>query len=160
MTGDGILHYYSGTWMLGFRSWEPAIPPIFSMTVIIWAVPFMQFWKRHNAKLQARWGVVIEDPGVRALRAKMTGEDGSVHVLSNLNEDESRSLENEEWKSRLTNLRNNAIVFVGIVCVQMLFELLYAHLNKITHYDVLRYALTAVYILVIQNATKFGVRSP
>ncbi|CAM6117478.1 unnamed protein product [Calypogeia fissa] len=143
-------------WFKDFGSWEPAIPPIFSMTVIIWSVLFLQFWKRHNAGLQARWGMVIEDPEVRESRAKMTGEDGSVHVLSDLNEDESRSLENEEWKSRLKSLRNNAIVFVGIVCVQMPFELLYAHLNKIAGYDVLRYGLTAVYILVIQNATKFG----
>lgn len=84
--------------------------------------------------------MVIEDPDVRAMRTKMASEDDSVssNIPGDLTESESRTLENEEWASRLRSLRNNGTVFVGIVCVQLPFELVYAHLNKIAYYDVIR----------------------
>jgi anoctamin-10 len=143
-------------WFISFGPWEPVKPPLFSMTVIVWSVLFLQFWKRHNAELQARWGMIVEDPDILAMRAKMASEDGSPNLFEDLTENESRSLESEEWQGRLKSLKDNGLVFAGIVCVQLPFELLYAHLNKIAYYDVLRYALTAGYIIVIQNATKFG----
>lgn len=34
------------------RKMEPAVPPIYAMVVVVWAVVFLQFWRRQNAGLQ------------------------------------------------------------------------------------------------------------
>lgn len=37
------------------RPMEPAVPPIYAMIVVIWAVVFLQFWRRQNAALQNKY---------------------------------------------------------------------------------------------------------
>jgi hypothetical protein len=34
------------------RAMQPAVPPIFAMIVVVWAVVFLQFWRRKNATLE------------------------------------------------------------------------------------------------------------
>ncbi|BBN05616.1 hypothetical protein MPTK1_3g14570 [Marchantia polymorpha subsp. ruderalis] len=150
-------------WFRRLGTFASAVPIIFSMVVIIWAVLFLQFWKRENAGLLSRWGMIVEDSDVRAMRATSASEEQP--KFSGLNdktddvftsEAEADRLEKEEWMGRLRSVRNNGLVFLAVVCVQLPFELTYAHLNKIAPYDIFRYILTGMYLFIMQYATKFG----
>jgi uncharacterized protein (DUF983 family) len=37
------------------RSWQSAVPPVFSMAIVVWAVVFLQFWRRTNAEILTRF---------------------------------------------------------------------------------------------------------
>ncbi|KAH7365864.1 hypothetical protein KP509_18G050100 [Ceratopteris richardii] len=45
----GLFIYF-----INMRSWESLTPPLVSMLAVMWAVLFLQFWKRKNAALLAR----------------------------------------------------------------------------------------------------------
>jgi anoctamin-10 len=64
---------------------------------------------------------------------------------------EAKVLGRGEWLSRIRSVKNNMIVVTCILCVQLPFELLYAHLNRFAPNNLSRYVLTAVYILSIQG---------
>jgi hypothetical protein len=34
---------------------EAAVPPLYAMIVVVWAVVFLQFWRRRNAGLLSRY---------------------------------------------------------------------------------------------------------
>lgn len=52
---------------------------------------------------------------------------------------EKTSIQADEWCGIFRKVRNNAIVVLGIICLQLPFELAYAHLYNITQIEVLRY---------------------
>lgn len=52
---------------------------------------------------------------------------------------EKTSIQADEWCGILRKVKNNAIVVFGIICLQLPFELAYAHLYNITQIEVLRY---------------------
>lgn len=51
---------------------------------------------------------------------------------------EKRKLQRNEWFGVLLKIRNNAIIVLAIICLQLPFELAYAHLYEITETEVLR----------------------
>ncbi|KAL3693097.1 hypothetical protein R1sor_006748 [Riccia sorocarpa] len=139
-------------WFRRLGRFAAVVPILFSTSVILWAVLFLQFWKRENASLLSRWGLVIEDADERVIKAA----SGSKPTGGFTTEAEVDKMEKEEWMSRLRSIRNNGLVFVVVVCLQLPFELAYAHLNKIAPYDAVRYVLTGLYLFIMQYATKFG----
>lgn len=46
--------------------------------------------------------------------------------------EEKSMLQREEWFGHLLKIRNDAIVVFGIICLQLPFELTYAHLYENT----------------------------
>ena len=52
---------------------------------------------------------------------------------------EKRRLQRNEWSGVLLRIRNNAIIVLGIICLQLPFELAYAHLYEKTETEALRY---------------------
>ncbi|KAL2634708.1 hypothetical protein R1flu_006187 [Riccia fluitans] len=138
-------------WFRRFGRFAAVVPIFFSTSVIIWAVLFLQFWKRENVALLSRWGMVLEDADERVIRASAGKTAGAFTTEADVDK-----MEKEEWLSRLRSVRNNGLVFLVVVCLQLPFELAYAHLNKIAPYDVFRYGLTGLYLFIMQYATKFG----
>ena len=51
---------------------------------------------------------------------------------------EKKLLQRDEWLGLLLKIRNNAIIVVAIICLQLPFELAYAHLYEIVESDVLK----------------------
>jgi anoctamin-10 len=144
---------------------EPAVPPIYAMIVVVWAVVFLQFWRRQNASLQNNWQMSYESEELQTIkalteeqqRALMRGAAEQENTYgANVSEDEARILGREEWLGRIRSLKNSLIAVTCILCVQLPFELLYAHLNKYTTNDILKYILTGIYLLTVQYLTKIG----
>jgi len=144
---------------------EPAVPPIYAMIVVVWAVVFLQFWRRRNASLQNNWGMCYESEELQTIKALTKEQQGALlrgaakteEVYgANVSDYEAKVLGREEWLSRIRSLKNNMIAVVCILCVQLPLELLYAHLNKFAPNDIIKYILTGIYILAIQYLTKVG----
>ena len=51
---------------------------------------------------------------------------------------EKRKLQRNEWFGVLLRIRNNAIIVLAIICLQLPFELAYAHLYEVTETEVMR----------------------
>lgn len=51
---------------------------------------------------------------------------------------EKKKLQRDEWLGLLLRIRNNAIVALAIICLQLPFELTYAHLYEITESYILK----------------------
>eukprot|EP01018_Ginkgo_biloba_P001815 Gb_38780 [translate_table: standard] len=149
-----------------FGSWQIAMLPVFSTIVVSWAVLFLQFWKRKNAALLARWSVNYStdlEPGSKLIASETDSiiqphtEDGKIIGANNIPPVELRmTLQRDEWQQHFISFKNNAIVVSGIICLQLPFELLYAHLDHIIDSQILKYGLTAIYLLAIQYYTKIG----
>ncbi|XP_073391675.1 anoctamin-like protein Os01g0706700 isoform X3 [Physcomitrium patens] len=143
---------------------EPAVPPIYAMIVVIWAVVFLQFWRRQNAALQNKWGLSYESEEIQTIKS-LTREQRGVLLQktsqqqaygANVSEQEAQILGREEWLSRIRSVKNSMIAVTCILCVQFPFELLYAHLNKYAPNDIIKYIFTGVYLLIVQYLTKIG----
>jgi anoctamin-10 len=57
---------------------------------------------------------------------------------ANVSDYEAKVLGREEWLSRIRSVKNNMIAVTCILCVQLPFELLYAHLNKFAPNDIIK----------------------
>ncbi|MQM18161.1 hypothetical protein Taro_051148, partial [Colocasia esculenta] len=150
--------------LIDFGPWELLILPFFFVFIISWAVFFFQFWKRKNSALLARWGINYSMSllsGCKSVSADISSLAQSPEELkkildTNKPTEKHKSLQREEWLGHLQKIRNNAIVVFGIICLQLPFELVYAHLYEVSESDVIKYALTAIYLLAIQYYTKIG----
>lgn len=149
----GIFFYFKD---LG--SWESVVPPLFSMLAVSWAVLFLQFWKRKNAALLARWNQSstfdkeFEADLSMSLNDVLQREDQGTSV----SKVEKDYIQKEEWIEHFKSFRNNAVVVSGILCLQVPFEITYAHLSYIVKSNVLNFLLTGLYLLAIQYFTKIG----
>jgi len=66
----GVLLF---VWQLYYGSLDVAWSPIFSLFMAVWSILFLEFWKRRNAELAQRWGVLhYEDEEV--VRPQFIGE--------------------------------------------------------------------------------------
>ncbi|TVU35377.1 hypothetical protein EJB05_17264 [Eragrostis curvula] len=151
------------TQLIDFGSLQWLVLPAFFIFVISWAVFFLQFWKRKNSALLARWGINYSISEYKNLgndldllsdsrRDSLTSEEKKFGDASA----EKRKLQRNEWFGVLLKIRNNGIIVLAIICLQLPFELAYAHLYEITETEVLRYLLTAVYLVAIQYYTRIG----
>ncbi|KAL8098903.1 anoctamin-like protein At1g73020 [Apium graveolens] len=142
-----------------FGSFQLLVLPVFFMSIILWAVLFSQFWKRKNSAMLARWQVYYS---VRDSRSKFLAmEQSSLQSVDNKynwtdKQKEKELFQREEWFGRLKRLRNDTIVITSIICLQLPFELAYAHLYEVLESDIVKFLLTAAYLFIIQYFTKFG----
>uniref|UniRef100_A0A6V7QTG4 Anoctamin transmembrane domain-containing protein n=1 Tax=Ananas comosus var. bracteatus TaxID=296719 RepID=A0A6V7QTG4_ANACO len=146
--------------IIDFGPLQLLVLPAFFVFVISWAVFFFQFWKRKNSALLAsRWGINYSLSEYKAIDTQMSSltqkTDWEKKCDTNRLVEKTR-LQRDEWLDLLLRFRNNAIVILAIICLQLPFELAYAHLYEITETEVLRYLLTAVYLFAINYYTRIG----
>lgn len=148
--------------LVDFGSLQLLVLPVFFISLILWAVLFFQFWKRKNSALLARWKISYPDGADAGY--KLFGTDRSsfqppVELMKKMGTDKAKDKEiyqKHEWFGHLMRFRNDAIVILSIICLQLPFELAYAHLYEVIGSDVIKFGLTAVYLLAIQYFTRFG----
>ncbi|WOH04025.1 hypothetical protein DCAR_0623430 [Daucus carota subsp. sativus] len=143
-----------------FGSFQWLVLPVFFMSTILWAVLFSQFWRRKNAAMLARWKVnySIRDSRSKFLEMERTSLQSSFEDGNNwtIKPQEKDMFQREEWNGRMRRLRNDVIIITSIICLQLPFELAYAHLYEVIETDIVKFLLTAAYLGVIQYFTKFG----
>ncbi|XP_044479470.1 anoctamin-like protein At1g73020 isoform X2 [Mangifera indica] len=91
---------------------------------------------------------------------KLLGLDHSPPELMEkmgMNEKQEKQLyQRYEWLGYLMRFRNDAIIILSIICLQLPFELAYAHLYEVIGSDLLKFGLTGIYLFFIQYFTQFG----
>ncbi|KAL9247412.1 hypothetical protein vseg_020847 [Gypsophila vaccaria] len=145
-----------------FGSLQFLVLPTFFICIISWAVFFFQFWKRKNYALLARWKIsytVGTGPGYKIFGMDMNSRQHPLEFEKKLESDnvkEKEAYQRDEWLGRFKRIRNDAIVVLSIVCLQLPFELAYAHLYENIGSDIIKFSLTAIYLLLIQYFTRIG----
>ncbi|CAJ2663736.1 anoctamin-like protein At1g73020 isoform X2 [Trifolium pratense] len=148
--------------LVDFRSMKLVVLPVFFVVVILWAVMFCQFWKRKNAALLARWplsSTVEAHSGYKIPGRKDSSLQSPMELIKVLEADRVKGkqvFQRYEWLGRFMRFRNDAIIIFSIICLQLPFELAYAHLYGVISSDVMKFGLTAVYLFSIQYITKIG----
>ncbi|XP_071903119.1 anoctamin-like protein At1g73020 isoform X2 [Coffea arabica] len=151
-----ILH------LIDFGSLQLFVLPVFFVSLVMWAVLFFQFWKRKNSALLSRWQVNQAPGAGREHKAfdlewslfqypsELMKKQGSDKII------EKEVYQREEWLRRFMRYRNDFVVILSIICLQLPFELAYAHLYEVVTSDLLKFGLTVVYLLAIQYFTRIG----
>ncbi|KAK4427299.1 Anoctamin-like protein [Sesamum alatum] len=145
-----------------FGSLQMLVLPFFFICQISWAVAFFQFWKRKNAALSARlqiYDLAGRESEYRSLRTELSSSVSPIELMKKQSTDrmkEKASFQREEWFRWLMRLRNDAFIILSIICLQLPFELAYAHVYEVIGHDLLKFCLTAVYLLAIQYFTRLG----
>jgi len=88
-----------------------------------------------------RWGIHRSLPEYKNLGNELSFLSDSLTVEEKEFGDvsaEKRKLQRNEWFGVLLRIRNNAIIVLAIICLQLPFELAYAHLYEITETEVTR----------------------
>lgn len=138
--------------------------PIFFISIILWAIIFSQFWKRKNAALLARWQISYP-VGVDAGSKVLGMEWGSLplqfpmEIIRNWGNDNAKEKEffqRNEWFGRLKRFRNDALIILSIICLQLPFEVAYAHTYEVVKSDIIKFGLTTIYLFAIQYVTQIG----
>ncbi|MCO5597813.1 hypothetical protein L7F22_051897 [Adiantum nelumboides] len=145
---------------LNLGSWEALVPPLLSMLAVSWAVLFLQFWKRKNAALLARWNQSSSFNKVYGTDLTMSTTDAVVQEsrTMGISKVEKQAYQKEEWAEHFRSFRNTAAVIGGILCLQLPFEIAYAHLSYIIQSKILNFLVTGIYLLMIQYFTKIGAK--
>ncbi|KAI4329178.1 hypothetical protein L6164_021470 [Bauhinia variegata] len=147
---------------IDFGPLQLVVLPTFFIVVILWAVMFSQFWKRKNSALLARWPIssaVAAYSGCNIPASKGSTLQPPMELPKVWENDIAKDKEifqRYEWFGRLMRFRNDAIILFSIICLQLPFELAYAHLYEVMGNDVTKFGLTAVYLPTIQYITQIG----
>lgn len=150
--------------LVEFGSLRLLVLPIFFVSIIIWAIMFSQFWRRKNSALIARWQINYTfggDPGYRLSGVDCSSLQIPVELIKNQEMDKRKEKEvfqRIEWFGRLRRFRNDAIVILSIICLQLPFELAYAHCYEVIQSDVIKFGLTVMYLFAIQYFTRLGAK--
>ncbi|MED6222960.1 hypothetical protein PIB30_069420 [Stylosanthes scabra] len=155
----GLIVYF-----IDYGSANLVVLPTFFIVVILWAIMFSQFWKRKNAALLARWPItygnaVDEGYKVIGMKGNAQPQQNPMDLIKLLEVDRVKGKKvftKYEWFNHLLRIRNDALVIVSIICLQLPFELAYAHLYEVLTTDIIKFALTAIYLATIQYITKLG----
>ncbi|ESR39708.1 Anoctamin-like protein [Citrus sinensis] len=148
--------------LVDFGSLQLLALPVFFISITLWAVLFFQFWKRKNYALLARWQInctIGIGQGHKLLGMKWSYRQPPVEVIKTLGTDKAREKElyqRHEWLGHLMRFRNDVFVILSIICLQLPFELAYAHLYEVIGSDIIKFGLTAIYLFVIQYFTQIG----
>ncbi|KAI3759739.1 hypothetical protein L6452_07769 [Arctium lappa] len=148
--------------LVDFGSLQLLVLPFFFICIISWAVFFFQFWKRRNSTLLARWQIsysVGAESAYKYMDTEWSSFHSSVGLVKKWADGKAREKENfqrEEWFGRMMRFRNDAIIILSIICLQLPFELAYAHLYESIGSDIMKFGLTAIYLFAIQYFTQFG----
>ncbi|KAI3979524.1 hypothetical protein MKX01_001716 [Papaver californicum] len=148
--------------LIDFGPWQLFMLPIFFIFLISWAVLFFQFWKRKNSALLFRWqSSVGADQGCKFSDTEKSSAPSQEDFIKKPTIDktkEKEALRRAEWFGHLLRFRNDAMVIMSIICLQLPFELAYAHLYEVMESDTLKFGLTAIYLFTIQYLTRIGGR--
>ncbi|KAI3956953.1 hypothetical protein MKX01_000987 [Papaver californicum] len=148
--------------LIDFGPWQLFMLPIFFIFLISWAVLFFQFWKRKNSALLFRWqSSVGADQGCKSPDTERSSAPSQEELIKKPTVDrtkEKEALRRAEWFGHLLRFRNDAMVIMSIICLQLPFELAYAHLYEVMESDTLKFGLTAIYLFAIQYLTRIGGR--
>ncbi|XP_042477670.1 anoctamin-like protein Os01g0706700 [Macadamia integrifolia] len=137
--------------LFDFGSWQLLVLPFFFICITSWAVLFLQFWKRKNSALLARW------QKIDLVEVERSSVQSSVELMRKSGTNNKKeAFQREEWFGHLLRFRNDAIVISSIICLQLPFELAYAHLYEALGSNVMKFGLTALYLFAIQYFTKIG----
>ncbi|KAK6125134.1 hypothetical protein DH2020_041147 [Rehmannia glutinosa] len=153
---DDICSYY------GIKIIAVAGSSFFFICLISWAAMFFQFWKRKNSALSARLQIyhsVGAESEYKSLQTEQSSCQSPTELMKKLSTDrmkEKAAFQREEWFRWLMRLRNDALIIMSIICLQLPFELAYAHLYESIGSDLLKFCLTAIYLLAIQYFTRMG----
>ncbi|KAK8594941.1 hypothetical protein V6N13_015851 [Hibiscus sabdariffa] len=148
--------------LVDFGSLKLLVFPAFFISIVLWAVLFFQFWKRKNSALSARWHLNFSagtSHGYKLSGSEWNCLQPPMELVKDSGIDKTKEKEDfqrYEWFGYLRRFRNDAIVILSIICLQLPFELAYAHLYEVIKSDIMKFGLTAVYLLVIQYFTKIG----
>ncbi|KAL6996390.1 hypothetical protein U1Q18_006518 [Sarracenia purpurea var. burkii] len=148
--------------LVDFGSMQLLALPTFFISLISWAVLFFQFWKRKNSALLARWQMscpVGAEPGYKILEMEWSSFQSPVECIKKWGSDKTivkEVFQREEWFGRLMRFRNDAIIILSIICLQLPFELAYAHLYEVIKSDLMKFGLTVAYLLAIQYFNRIG----
>ncbi|KAL5757634.1 hypothetical protein ACOSP7_020245 [Xanthoceras sorbifolium] len=148
--------------LVDFGSLQLLMLPVFFVFIILWSVFFFQFWKRKNSALLARWQInytVGAGQGHKDLGMEWKTHQSPVDLIKGVGMDKAKEkqlYQKHEWFGYLMRFRNDAIIMLSIVCLQLPFELAYAHLYEVLGSDFIKFGLTAIYIFIIQYFTKIG----
>ncbi|XP_022853713.1 anoctamin-like protein At1g73020 [Olea europaea var. sylvestris] len=148
--------------LVDFGSIQLLVLPIFFICLISWAVLFFQFWKRKNSALLARWHInhlAGTESDYKFFQVEQSSLTSPAELMMKRGMDsmkEKAFFQREEWFRWLMRFRNDAIIILSIICLQLPFELAYAHLYEVIGSDFLKFCLTAVYLLAIQYFTRMG----
>ena len=63
---------------------------------------------------------------------------GSIKKFSDGKTKEKVNFQREEWFGRMMRFRNDAIIILSIICLQLPFELAYAHLYESIRFDIVK----------------------
>ncbi|KAB1218457.1 hypothetical protein CJ030_MR3G026337 [Morella rubra] len=99
------------------------------------------------------------DPGCRLLGTEWSSLQSSMELLRIWGTDKRKEKEvyqRNEWFGCFMRFRNDAIFISSIICLQLPFELAYAHLYEVIGSDVMKFGLTAIYLFAIQHFTQIG----
>ncbi|KAI3727299.1 hypothetical protein L1987_67112 [Smallanthus sonchifolius] len=146
--------------LVDFGSLQLLVLPFFFVCIISWAVFFLQFWKRKNSTLLARWQICYS-VGAESAYKYMDTEWSSFHssvgsIKFEADKSEKEKFQREEWFGHMLRFRNDAIIILSIICLQLPFELAYAHFYESIGSDTMKFGLTAVYLFAIQYFTQIG----
>ncbi|KAG8380058.1 hypothetical protein BUALT_Bualt07G0154000 [Buddleja alternifolia] len=139
--------------LVDFGSFQLLVLPFFFICVISWAVLFFQFWKRKSSAISARLQIY------QFSQSEQSSSQSPTELMKKQSTDRTKEkavFQREEWFRWLMRLRNDALIIVSIICLQLPFELAYAHLYEVIGSDLLKFCLTAVYLLAIQYLTRMG----
>ncbi|PON96104.1 Anoctamin [Trema orientale] len=148
--------------IIDFGSMQLLVLPIFFISITLWAIMFSQFWKRKNAALLARWQIsypVGADAGHKLLGMEWGSFQSPMEIIRKWGTDNTKEKEffqRNEWFGRFMRFRNDALVILSIICLQLPFELAYAHTYEVMESDLMKFGLTAVYLFAIQYVTQIG----
>ncbi|KAB2025891.1 hypothetical protein ERO13_D06G152751v2, partial [Gossypium hirsutum] len=116
--------------LIDFGSLKLLVFLAFFISIVLWAVLFFQFWKRKNSALSSRWHL------------KFLVSTSQRYKLSGM---EWNSL--YEWFGYFKRFKNDFIIILSIICLQLPFELVYAQLYEVLKSDVVKFELTVVCLL-------------
>ncbi|XP_009105583.1 anoctamin-like protein At1g73020 [Brassica rapa] len=148
--------------MVNFGSLQYLVLPSFFVITTLWAALFLQFWKRKNAALLARWQInclVGPSQGYRFLGMEWSSLPFPKELTKNLGNEkfkEKEPYQRYEWFAYRKRFSNDVFVIISIICFQLPFELAYAHTYEMITSNIIKFVLTAVYLLIIQYLTRLG----
>ncbi|XP_073052798.1 anoctamin-like protein At1g73020 [Primulina eburnea] len=145
-----------------FGSLQLWVLPLFFVWVIAWAILFFQFWKRKSSALLARWQMyhsTVTESEFKFVHLEPSSPQNPKEIMKKqetIKMKEKAFFQKEEWIRWLMRFRNDAFIITSIICLQLPFELAYAHLYEVIGSDFLKFCLTAGYLFAIQYFTRLG----
>ncbi|CAN4086906.1 unnamed protein product [Withania somnifera] len=151
--------------LVDFGSLQLFVLSAFFISIICWAVLFLQFWKRKNSALLVRWQMNYPagvDNGSKFLEGEWYQFQSPVELMKKQGADKAvkprgkEAFQREEWLGHFMRFRNDAMIILSIICLQLPFELAFAHVYEVLKSDISKFCLIAAYLFTIQYFNKIG----